>query len=92
MTVSASLDHTIGINLLSQLYRLAFGTILRVGVSQAAQGDQFFSFVDHALMVPSLVRETTAQSIAAVEWADAIVNGVRTLQQQTADRAPHVLP
>jgi predicted mannosyl-3-phosphoglycerate phosphatase (HAD superfamily) len=88
-TVNASVDHSLGINLLSQLYRMAFGPILRLGVSPAAQGVLFFPFVDHALTVPASLAAPAA--LASVVWADTVVDGVRTLQQQTAGRASHLL-
>ena len=74
--MGAPVDTTVGINLLTALYRRGREAITTVGVVRALPDDGLLRLVDNSILVAD---RGPHESMSAVEWAEAIVDRVREL-------------
>ena len=88
-TVSAPVDHRIGVNLLTNFYRREGGEIRTVGVTDASRHDNLVGLVDHSLSTTGV--EVSTWSSDVVGWAESIVHIVQQIRERHVD-APTLAP
>lgn len=80
--VGAPVEHRLGVNLLTGLYRHARGSVLTIGITGNGGDDGLETLVDQVIKIPQ--EDLSAGSLSVVEWARAVGDAVRNVRRQGA--------
>lgn len=82
-TISAPVDHRIGVNLLTNFYRRELGEIRTVGITDASRSDNLVGLVDHSRSITGVEFATWSSDV--VGWAESIVHVVERVRERNVD-------